>query len=86
MQWIFLGVKITSLIRFIHLIMQEHDSKCREMYLITLKVSKSVLRQSPKSVKGSQIHLALAHWKWHTPRVEKLCKAPRILSYHPSPT
>jgi hypothetical protein len=35
------------------------------------------LRRSPKSMKGSQIHLAiaLAHWKWHTPRVEKLSKA-----------
>jgi hypothetical protein len=33
------------------------------------------LRQSPKSMNGSQIHLALAHWKWHTLRVEKLSKA-----------
>jgi hypothetical protein len=29
------------------------------------------------SMKGSRIHLALAHWKWHTPRVEKLSKALR---------
>jgi hypothetical protein len=28
------------LIRFIHLIMQEYDPKCLEMYLITLKVFK----------------------------------------------
>jgi hypothetical protein len=33
-------VKITPLIRFIHLIMQEYDSKCLKMYLITLKVFK----------------------------------------------
>jgi hypothetical protein len=33
------------------------------------------LPRSPKSMKGSQIHLALAHWKWHTPWVEKLFKA-----------
>jgi hypothetical protein len=26
-------------------------------------------------MKGSQIHIALAHWKGHTPRVEKLSKA-----------
>jgi hypothetical protein len=32
------------------------------------------LCQSPKSMKGSQIHLALAHWKWNT-WVEKLSKA-----------
>jgi hypothetical protein len=33
-------VKMTSLIRFIQLIMQEYDSKCPKMYLITLKVFK----------------------------------------------
>jgi hypothetical protein len=33
-------VKITPLIRFIQLIMQEYDSKCLKMYLITLKVFK----------------------------------------------
>jgi hypothetical protein len=33
-------VKMTRLIRFIHLIMQEYDSKCLKMYLITLKVFK----------------------------------------------
>jgi hypothetical protein len=32
------------------------------------------LRRSPKSMKR-QIHLARAHWKWHTPRVEKISKA-----------
>jgi hypothetical protein len=31
---------MTSLIRFIQLIMQEYDSKCLKMYLITLKVFK----------------------------------------------
>jgi hypothetical protein len=31
-------VKMTSLIHFIQLIMQEYDSKCLKMYLITLKV------------------------------------------------
>jgi hypothetical protein len=38
---------------------------CLKMYLITLKVNE-----------GSQTYLALAwaHWKWHTPRVEKLSK------------
>jgi hypothetical protein len=30
-------VKMTSLIRFIQLIMQEYDSKCLKMYLITFK-------------------------------------------------
>jgi hypothetical protein len=62
----FFLVKMTRLIRFIQLIMQEYDSKCLKMYLITLKVFKIVkifLRRSPKSTKGSQIHLALAHWK-----------------------
>jgi hypothetical protein len=29
---------MTSLIQFIKLIMQEYDSKCLKMYLITLKV------------------------------------------------
>jgi hypothetical protein len=33
-------VKMTSLIRFIQLIMQDYDSKCLKMYLITLKVFK----------------------------------------------
>jgi hypothetical protein len=33
-------VKMTSPIRFIQLIMQEYDSKCLKMYLITLKVFK----------------------------------------------
>jgi hypothetical protein len=62
-----IGVKMTRLIRFIQLIMKEYDSKCLKMYLITLKVFKiclkKCLRRSPKSMKGSQIHLALAHWK-----------------------
>jgi hypothetical protein len=31
---------MTRLIRFIQLIMQEYDSKCLKMYLITLKVFK----------------------------------------------
>jgi hypothetical protein len=55
------GVKMTPLICFIHLIMQEYDSKCLKMYRITLKVSKKIfkqiLRRSPKSMNGSQIHL-----------------------------
>jgi hypothetical protein len=29
---------------------------------------------SPKSTKGSQIHLALAHWKWHSPRLKNYLK------------
>jgi hypothetical protein len=29
-----------KMIRFIQIIMQEHDSKCLKMYLITLKVFK----------------------------------------------
>jgi hypothetical protein len=33
----FFFVKMTSLIRFIQLIMQEYDSKCLKMCLITLK-------------------------------------------------
>jgi hypothetical protein len=33
-----LGGENDPLIRFIHLIMQEYDSKCLKMYLITLKV------------------------------------------------
>jgi hypothetical protein len=65
---------MNPLVHFIHLIMQEYDSKCLKMYLITLKFVKNFLRWSPKSMKG-QIHLALAHWKWDTPRVEKLSKA-----------
>jgi hypothetical protein len=24
---------------------------------------------------GSQLYIALAHWKWHTPRAEKLSEA-----------
>jgi hypothetical protein len=31
---------MTPVIRFIHLIMQEYDSKCLRMFLITLKVFK----------------------------------------------
>jgi hypothetical protein len=45
-----------KIIHFIHLIMQEYDSKCLKMYLIILKYLKFVkkcLRQSPKSMKGS---------------------------------
>jgi hypothetical protein len=56
--------------------MQEYDSI--KMYLITFKefkICKKMFAPSPKSMKGNQIHLALAHWKWHTPRVEKLSKA-----------
>jgi hypothetical protein len=34
------NLKMTILIRFIQLIMQEYDSKCPKMYLITLKVFK----------------------------------------------
>jgi hypothetical protein len=34
------NVKMTPLICFIHLIVQEYDSKCLKMYLITLKVVK----------------------------------------------
>jgi hypothetical protein len=59
-------VKMTRLIRFIQLIMQEYDSKCLKMNLITLKkFGKKCLRRSPNSMKGSEIHLALArcHWK-----------------------
>jgi hypothetical protein len=37
---IFFLVKMTPLIRFIQLIMQENDSKCLKMCLITLKVYK----------------------------------------------
>jgi hypothetical protein len=37
-------VKMTPLIRFIQLIMQEYDSKCLKMYLITLKVFKIFLK------------------------------------------
>jgi hypothetical protein len=32
--------QMTPLVRFIHLIIQEYDSKCLKMYLITLKVFK----------------------------------------------
>jgi hypothetical protein len=34
------------------------------------------LRRSPNSMKGSEIHLALArcHWKWHTPRLKNYLK------------
>jgi hypothetical protein len=49
----------------------------RCILLIILKYLKFVnnsLRRSPRSMKGSQ-HLALAHWKWDTPGVEKLSKA-----------
>jgi hypothetical protein len=55
---LFFGVKMTPLIRFILIIMQEYDSKCLKMYLITLKVFKNA-----PITKGSQMHLALAHWK-----------------------
>jgi hypothetical protein len=39
-----------------------------------------IFRSATQTLKSStysfeQIHLALAHWKWHTPRVEKLSKA-----------
>jgi hypothetical protein len=37
---------------------------------------------APKSTKGSRIHLALAHWKWHTPPVEKLSKALHVCDWH----
>jgi hypothetical protein len=37
-------VKVTPLVRFIHLIMQEYDSKCIKMHLITLKVFKICLK------------------------------------------
>jgi hypothetical protein len=51
----FVLVKITPLIHFIQLIMQEYDFKCLKMYLITLKVSKiffKCLHRSPKSIEG----------------------------------
>jgi hypothetical protein len=35
---------MTSLIRFIQLIMQEYDSKCLKIYLITFKISKICLK------------------------------------------
>jgi hypothetical protein len=49
-----------------------YASKC---ILCTLTVKLNFFLHQPKSMKGSQIHLALAHWKWHTPRVEKLSDA-----------
>jgi hypothetical protein len=69
-------VKMTHLIRFIQLIMQEYNSKCLKMYLITLKVFKICWQMFAPiiKVKGSQIHLALAHWKWHTPRFKNYLK------------
>jgi hypothetical protein len=41
-------------VRFIYNIMQEYYSKCLKDFL--LRIPKSI-------VNGSQIHLALAHWK-----------------------
>jgi hypothetical protein len=37
-KFFFLGVKMTPLICFIHLMMQEYDSNCLKMYLITLRI------------------------------------------------
>jgi hypothetical protein len=37
---IFAAKTIWGWVRFIHLVMQEYDSKCLKMYLITLKVFK----------------------------------------------
>jgi hypothetical protein len=46
----FLLVKMTPLVRFIPLIMQEYDSKCLKMYLIPLKVFKICLKYlAPKT-------------------------------------
>jgi hypothetical protein len=64
---IFFLVKMSFLIHFIHLlfIMQEYDSKCHKMYLMSkmtikvfLKFAEICLCRSPKSIKGSKIHLA----------------------------
>jgi hypothetical protein len=65
---IFFLVKMTRLIRFIQLIMQEYDSKCLKMVLIALKVLKIcqqmfALITNVNEGHWSQIHLAPAHWK-----------------------
>jgi hypothetical protein len=48
--------------------------KCILLPYKYLKFVKKCLCRSPKSMKGSQIHLALAHWKWHTPRLKNYLK------------
>jgi hypothetical protein len=63
---------------FIHLIMQEYDSKCLKMHIITLKVFKictNFWARITKVNEGESNTPCLAHWKWHTPQVEKLSKA-----------
>jgi hypothetical protein len=49
------GVKMTPLIRFIHLIMQEYDSKCLKIYLITLKVFKICKKQFAPITKVNKV-------------------------------
>jgi hypothetical protein len=48
--------------------MQEYDSKC-------LKICQHFFAPITNVNEGGQIHLALAHWKWHTLQVEKLSTA-----------
>jgi hypothetical protein len=76
---IFFLVKITPLIRFINLIMQEYDSKCLNMYLITFKVFKICLKMFAlitKVNKGeSNTPCPSTLEVTYTPRVEKLSKA-----------
>jgi hypothetical protein len=73
--YVFKQILFLKMTRFI-LIMQEYDSKCLEMYLITIKVVKKCLRRSPKSMKGSQIHRPYPNTLEVTySSVEKLSKA-----------
>jgi hypothetical protein len=72
-----LGVKMTSLIRFIQLIMQEYD--CLKMYLITFKVSKICLKMFVPITKvnegESNTPCPSTLEVTYTPWVEKLSKA-----------
>jgi hypothetical protein len=72
-------------IRFIHLIMQEYDSKCLKMYLITLKafkICKKMFAPITKVNEGeSNIPCPSTVDKWHTPQVEKLSKALRQVPF-----
>jgi hypothetical protein len=55
--------------------MQEYDSKCLKMYLITLKVFKILKKMFAPITKVNEGESNAPAWKWHTPRVENLSKA-----------
>jgi hypothetical protein len=75
---------MTRLISFIQLIMQEYDSKCLKMYLITLKVFKIFLKNAPitKVNEGESNTPCRSTLEVTYSSVEKLSKALHVLCIH----